>query len=394
MQNSLSINSLRKQYLKREFAPREYIAMCREKIQLQNQTNPAWIYQLSDQELEPYLLKLEEQTPERLPLFGIPFAIKDNIDLAGIPTTAGCPDFSYMPKRSAYVVERLIQAGAIPLGKTNLDQFATGLVGARSPWGACGSVFDQEYVSGGSSAGSAVSVAEGQVMFSLGTDTAGSGRIPAAFNNLVGLKPSRGLLSNTGMVRACRSLDCISIFALTALDAELVLDIAADYDSGDEYSRKYQPCTIKNIEQPRVAIPRNDQLEFFGDAEYIDCHKEALEAATKFGWELVETDFSQLFRAAKMLYEGPWVAERNAAYGDFAKKNPDSVLPVIHQILAPAESISATQNFECQYEMQKIMLDSVTLLLSVLYTCKHAKIPNDGPLNVHLGVFGLPIVSP
>ena len=362
MQNSLSINSLRKQYLKREFAPREYIAMCREKIQLQNQTNPAWIYQLSDQELEPYLLKLEEQTPERLPLFGIPFAIKDNIDLAGIPTTAGCPDFSYMPKRSAYVVERLIQAGAIPLGKTNLDQFATGLVGARSPWGACGSVFDQEYVSGGSSAGSAVSVAEGQVMFSLGTDTAGSGRIPAAFNNLVGLKPSRGLLSNTGMVRACRSLDCISIFALTALDAELVLDIAADYDSGDEYSRKYQPCTIKNIEQPRVAIPRNDQLEFFGDAEYIDCHKEALEAATKFGWELVETDFSQLFRAAKMLYEGPWVAERNAAYGDFAKKNPDSVLPVIHQILAPAESISATQNFECQYEMQKIKAEVNALL--------------------------------
>lgn len=362
MQHSLSISSLRSKYLKREFSPREYIAMCCERIQLQNQTNPAWIYRLSDEELEPYLLKLEEQTPERLPLFGIPFAIKDNIDLAGIPTTAGCPDFSYMPKRSAYVVERLIQAGAIPLGKTNLDQFATGLVGARSPWGACGSVFDQDYVSGGSSAGSAVSVAEGQVMFSLGTDTAGSGRIPAAFNNLVGLKPSRGVLSNTGMVRACRSLDCISIFALTALDAELVLDAAAAYDSSDEYSRKYQPCSIMNLENPKVAIPRTDQLEFFGDAEYIDCHLEALEVATKLGWQLIETDFSQLFRAAKMLYEGPWVAERDAAYGDFARENPDSVLPVIHTILAPAESISATQTFQCQYEMQKIKAEVDSLL--------------------------------
>jgi len=191
-------------------------------------------------------------------------------------------------------------------------------------------------------------------MFSLGTDTAGSGRIPAAFNNLVGLKPSRGLLSNTGMVRACRSLDCISIFALTALDAELVFDTAADYDSSDEYSRKYLPSPTKNIKNPRVAIPQTDQLEFFGDTDYIDCHLAALETATKLGWRLVEIDFSPLFRAAKMLYEGPWVAERDAAYGNFAKENPDSVLPVIRQILAPAEQISATQTFQSQYEMQQI----------------------------------------
>ncbi|MBT5332183.1 MAG: allophanate hydrolase [Porticoccaceae bacterium] len=362
MHNRLSISELRKEYLNREIGPREYIAICRQQIQLQNQSNPAWIYQLSDEELEPYLVKLEEQTPERLPLFGVPFAIKDNIDLAGIPTTAGCPDFSYLPKRSAFVVERLIQAGAVPLGKTNLDQFATGLVGVRSPWGACSSVFDQEYVSGGSSSGSAVSVAEGQVLFSLGTDTAGSGRIPAAFNNLIGLKPSRGTLSNTGMVRACRSLDCISIFALTAVDAEEVFEIAHGYDASDEYSRNYGPQPTENLAKARVAIPQTEQLEFFGDTAYIDAHLEALEIASKLGWELVEVDFSNMFRAAKMLYEGPWVAERDAAYGEFARQNPSSVLPVIQDIIAPAKNISATDTFQYQYEMQRIKKETDNLL--------------------------------
>ncbi len=363
MQNHfLSISSLRDAYLRRELEPREFIARCQQQIREQNPDNPAWIYQLSEEELEPYIQKLEEATPERLPLFGVPFAIKDNIDLAGIPTTAGCPDFSYVPKRSAFVVERLIQAGAIPLGKTNMDQFATGLVGVRSPWGACHSVFDKAYVSGGSSSGSAVAVAEGQVMFSLGTDTAGSGRIPAAFNNLVGLKPSRGLLSNSGMVRACRSLDCISIFALTTLDAEQVFDAACEYDVNDEYSRKYQAAPGGSVPKPRVAIPFADQLEFFGDQEYLKCHNEALRTAKELGWQLVETDFSDLFRAAKMLYEGPWVAERDAAYGDFARQNPESVLPVIHKILSPASGISATETFQCQYQMQQIKVKVDNLL--------------------------------
>ena len=199
--------------------------------------------------------------PERRPLFGIPFVIKDNIDLAGVPTTAGCPAFAYLPARSAFVVERLIDAGAIPIGKANLDQFATGLVGTRSPYGACRNSFNPDYIAGGSSSGSAVAVARGLASFALGTDTAGSGRVPAAFNNIVGLKPSLARLSSRGVVPACRSLDCVSIFALTAPDAARVLSIAEGYDREDPYSR---PAEDRGVEIRRIGIPGRDQLKFFG----------------------------------------------------------------------------------------------------------------------------------
>src|SRR4029079_6478535 len=187
---------------------------------------PVWIA-LADREAA---IRLARDVDPALPLAGVPFAVKDNIDVAGLPTTAGCPAYSYMPERSATVVQRLLDAGAILIGKTNLDQFATGLVGVRSPYGACSSVFDQRYISGGSSSGSAVAVARGLVSFALGTDTAGSGRIPAAFNNIVGLKPTRGLFSTSGVVPACRSLDCVSIFALTVHDAAEVAQLAAAPD--------------------------------------------------------------------------------------------------------------------------------------------------------------------
>lgn len=257
----MRIQTLREAYQKGELTPRTLLAELKAKMLL-HVNNPIWIYTLSDAELEPYLKRLEEASIEALPLYGIFFAIKDNIDLAGILTTAACPDFSYVPERSAYVVERLIEAGAIPLGKTNLDQFATGLVGTRSPYGICHNSINPEYISGGSSAGSAVSVALELVSFSLGTDTAGSGRVPAAFNNLIGLKPSKGVLSTSGVVPACRSLDCVSLFTQTCEDAQTLFAILASFDSEDVYARE-KPLTPKRLEKPlRIGIPSKKIFSF------------------------------------------------------------------------------------------------------------------------------------
>ncbi len=219
-----------------------------------------WITRLSREQLQPYLDALAGHSPDTLPLYGVPFAIKDNIDLAAIPTTAGCAEFAYVPSEDAFVVAQLLKAGAIPLGKTNLDQFATGLVGVRSPWGACRNSFNPDYLSGGSSSGSAVAVALGLVTFALGTDTAGSGRVPAAFNNIVGLKPSKGLLSTRGVVPACRSLDCVSIFATTTDDAAQVLALAAQFDAQDAYARPNPDTNRRNYGMPakpafRFAVP-------------------------------------------------------------------------------------------------------------------------------------------
>src|SRR6188768_3848546 len=228
---------------------------------------PVWIV-LADREAA---VRRAREVDPALSLAGVPFAVKDNIDVAGMPTTAGCPAYSYLPERTATVVQRLLDAGAILIGKTNLDQFATGLVGVRSPYGACSSVFDQRYISGGSSSGSAVAVAKGLVAFALGTDTAGSGRVPAAFNNIVGLKPTCGRLSTRGVVPACRSIDAVSIFALTADDAARVCAVAEGYDRSDSYSRKPEslakPPNLA-VGAFRFGIPRADQLEFFDDSEY------------------------------------------------------------------------------------------------------------------------------
>ena len=225
-----------------------------------------WIHRLTRAELQLYVARLRGR--ESLPLYGIPFAIKDNIDLEGVPTTAGCPEYAYTPHESATVVRRLITEGAIPIGKTNLDQFATGLVGVRSPYGIPGNAFDADYIPGGSSSGSAIAVAKGLVSFSLGTDTAGSGRVPAALNNLVGLKPSCGRLSNFGVVPACRTLDCVSIFAKTIADANEVLLHAEGTDPKDAYSRHAPKDALPNMRTPRVAIPRAADLKFFGNASY------------------------------------------------------------------------------------------------------------------------------
>ena len=274
-----------------------------------------WITRLTRAQIEPYLAKLRQHTPDSLPLYGIPFAIKDNIDLAGIPTTAACEAFAYTPQQSAFVVQGLIEAGAIPIGKTNLDQFATGLVGTRSPWGACRNAFNHEFISGGSSSGSAVATALGLVSFALGTDTAGSGRVPASFNNIVGVKPTRGIVSISGVVPACRSLDCVSLFALTTDDANLILEHMAVFDPADTYAR---PNPFANTQRqygvPKgnflFGVPTAAQLEFFGDTSARALFAASISKLEALGGIKTDIDFTPFMSAAQLLYDGPWLAER------------------------------------------------------------------------------------
>lgn len=322
----------------------------------------AWIAVHDRETLEAMAQALMAQGPEGKPLYGLPFAVKDNIDLAGLPTTAACPAFAYRPQDSAFVVKKLIDAGAIPIGKTNLDQFATGLNGTRSPYGPCHNAFDPRYVSGGSSSGSAVSLALGQVSFSLGTDTAGSGRVPAAFNNLVGLKPTCGLLSTTGVVPACRSLDTVSIFALTAQDAHRVYRVALGFDETDPYARPAQPHGYDFGSAPageaRVGVPLPEQLEFFGDAPYAQAFADAVAHAKAMGLNVIEVDVSPLLEAAKLLYGGPWVAERYQAIRAFIDAQPEAVFPVTREITLQGAAPSAADAFEAQYQLKALQREA------------------------------------
>jgi allophanate hydrolase len=288
-------------------------------------------------------LRADPRAFTRLPLYGIPFAVKDNIDVAGLPTTAACPAFSRVPERSAIVVEKLEAAGAILVGKTNLDQFATGLVGTRSPYGAVPNSFRPEYISGGSSSGSAVAVARGEVSFSLGTDTAGSGRVPAGLNNIIGLKPSRGLLSTRGVLPACQSLDCVSVFALTVPDAVAVLNVARGFDAGDPWSRNLALSTPALPERFTFALPA--PLEFHGDAHALHAFNQAVDRLEGLGGRKIEVDFSPFLEAAALLYEGPWVAERLAAIRPFFEKHADQVHPVVRTIIEGSTKYSAADLF-------------------------------------------------
>ncbi|MBD9417323.1 allophanate hydrolase [Pseudomonas sp. PDM16] len=313
--------------------------------------DPAWISLATPAQLQTQLDYLAERQAaaegdlSRLPLYGVPFAIKDNIDAAGWPTTAACPEFAYTAKADATVVARLRAAGAILIGKTNLDQFATGLVGTRSPYGAVPNSFDPAYVSGGSSSGSASTVARGLVVFSLGTDTAGSGRVPAGFNNIVGLKPTKGWLSNTGLVPACRTLDCISIFALTVADAQAVASIAGGYDASDAYSRK-NPVSAKvgMPAKPRLAVPTAP--EFFGDAGNQQVFEQALGKLRELGAELVEIDFTPFQQLAEQLYYGSWVAERTVALEGV---EPAHINPVVRGIVDNGNKYSACDAYKAEY---------------------------------------------
>jgi allophanate hydrolase len=319
---------------------------------------PVWITLVSREAALARAKELESLDRATLPLYGVPFAVKDNIDVAGVPTTAGCAEYAYTPTVSATVVTKLEAAGAILIGKTNMDQFATGLVGTRSPYGICSSVFDKKYISGGSSSGSAVAVASGLVSFALGTDTAGSGRVPAMFNNLVGLKPTRGVLSTHGVVPACRTLDCVSVFAETALDASLVLSAARGADAMDAYSRVpavgAEAAPWIAAATFRFGVPAAGALEFFGDTHNAELYQKAVAELVALGGQPVEFDLAPFLAVAQLLYKGPWVAERYAAIAEFIEKHAASMDPTVEKIISGAKNYSAVDAFNAAYKLEEL----------------------------------------
>lgn len=348
----LDLSSLRDAYRAGEFSPADVVREIYSRIRARGE-RPVWIHVIPEAETVARAESLGAFR-EDLPLYGVPFAIKDNIDLAGAPTTAACPEFAYTPEKSATAVERLVAAGAIPIGKTNLDQFATGLVGARSPYGACSSVFDERYISGGSSSGSAVAVAADLVSFSLGTDTAGSGRVPAAFNELIGLKATRGVLSTAGVVPACRTLDCVSIFAKNTADASRLFAVARGFDASDAWSRRPAQRVAWPLNKFRFGIPEAKWLRFFGDELAPALFEAAAARLEALGGTRVEIDYAIFHDAAELLYSGPWVAERLAAIRKFVEEKPGALHPVTAQIILKAGSRSATTAFESIYRLAEL----------------------------------------
>jgi allophanate hydrolase len=310
--------------------------------------------------------KLESSSsPSSLPLYGIPFAVKDNFDVEDLPTTAACPAFAHQAIETATAVKRLLDAGAILIGKTNMDQFATGLVGTRSPYGICSSVFNSAYISGGSSSGSAVAVARALVSFSLGSDTAGSGRVPAAFNQLVGLKPSRGWISTHGLLPACRTLDCVSVFAETCADVVRVFQVARGFDAADAYSRVPVPgqgaapwSVLGAGSVFRFGVPSEASMQWFGDEAARKKYDEAIEALSVLGGEPVRFDYEPFRKAASLLYSGPWVAERLAALKDFQKDHPDAMEPTVGGIISGAGRYSAVEAFDAQYTLEALRTET------------------------------------
>lgn len=369
MNTSLSMNlfALRSAYLNNEISVSEVVEEVLRRIALYEGHN-IWISRQSPEILKAQAAKLEQLDPRQLPLYGVPFAIKDNIDYAGLPTTAACVDFSYLPEETAFAVQRLIDAGALLIGKTNMDQFATGLTGTRSPeaYGICKNSLQPDYISGGSSSGSAVAVALAIVSFSLGTDTAGSGRIPAAFNNIVGLKPTRGLISCSGVLPACKSLDCVSVFSRSAAEAEYVLVPLLANDLKDIYARKDRRLLavdpiLPAVPGARFGVPKPEQLKFFGDEEGRTLFARTLSELAPLG-EIVELDFQLFLDAASLLYEGPWIAERYAGIRDFIDAKPDRLHPVVLEVLATATDKNAIEAFAALHRLQALKHEAYTLL--------------------------------
>ena len=366
--DSLDLGALRARYAAGSLTPTALVEGICARIAARGD-DKVWIHLVPRAELLAMAAALEKAGPAGKPLWGVPFAIKDNIDLGNHPTTAACPEFEYMAKESAGAVARLIAAGAIPMGKTNLDQFATGLNGTRSPYGAPESATNPGYISGGSSSGSAVAVAAGLVSFALGTDTAGSGRVPAMLNNIVGLKPTRGLLSTRGVVPACRSLDCVSIFTLTSDDAAEVLGIAKGFDAADPFSRPEARGGLSGtVKGCRFGVPQAKQLEFFGNSEGARLFKAAQKTIEKLGGTIVEIDVAPFLETARLLYEGPWVAERYVAIRDFIIKHPEALHPVTRKITEGGATPSAADAFVAYYRLKEIrrVTDSVWKTMDVL----------------------------
>jgi allophanate hydrolase len=361
---------LREQYLRQTLTPYQVIEEIIKRSQADQRFN-IWITPPQQVLIAPYLERLSKLDISAAPLWGIPFAIKDNIDLAGIPTTAGCPDYAYQPADSAVAVQKLIAAGAIPVGKTNMDQFATGLVGTRSPYGEAHNALSEELISGGSSSGSAVAVARGQATFALGTDTAGSGRVPAALNNIYGFKPSCGAWSTQGVVPACRSLDCISVFANSAADCFLVDQAVRGYEAADPWSKT---IPVSGSKMPRTVYLPEQPMEFFGP--YADQYAAAWEGAgdklLKLGVPVRRLDYDLFAKAAAILYEGPWVAERWADLGDFVTAHPESVHEVTAKILRSGVDLNAADLFRAWHQLRAYQAETAKLLedaVLVLPTC-------------------------
>ena len=353
----LDLTSLRRLYGSRGATPSQVIDEVLASIE--NGPEGIWIDRRDPAELRAEARTLEEKYRNLEPplLYGIPFGVKDSIDVAGVPTTVACPAFRYVARETAPAVERLRAAGALYLGKTNLDQFATGLVGVRSPYGTPPNAFDPARVPGGSSSGSAAAVARGQVSFAVATDTAGSGRVPAAFHNVVGLKPSRGLISTRGLVPACRSADCMTLMALTCDDARLVASVATGYDPRDPSSRgasrEFQWSAAARSASIRLGVPRRDDL-VFGEAQASKAFDRACEALASMGWVLEPVSMAPFYEAGRLLYDGPWIAERLSTFDAFLRERGDALLPVVRTILTQGERYRATDVFVAQHRLAEL----------------------------------------
>ena len=358
MEAPLTVQGLSASYRAGETTPEAVLEEVQSRIAARGSSDAVWIERTTAASLDEQLRALEARRRQghRLPLYGIPFAVKDNIDVRGLPTTAGCPAYAYEPGEDAPVVARLLAAGALVVGKSNMDQFGTGLSGTRSPYGIPRCVENPDYISGGSSSGSAVAVAAGLVAFALGSDTAGSGRVPAALNGIVGLKPTLGRISTRGVVPACRTLDCVSILAHSTEDARRVLEVAEGYDHEDPYSRPLPPGSEGGPEDGpfRFGVPRADQLEFFGDRESGRLYREALAVLARAGGEAVEVNAEPLLEAGRLVYGGPWVTERDLAFGDFLRDNRDAVHPVVRSIVVEGPPQSAQETFAAMYRLETL----------------------------------------
>jgi len=355
LKNAPTILSL-KQHYSTGYSPQQVVKVIFERI-AERGRDGIWTYLLSKDEVIERAKNLEQIDASELqqyPLWGIPFSVKDCIDVAGIPTSCACPDFAYRATQTNLVVQKLLNAGAILIGKTNLDQFSTGLVGIRTGYDVPHNAFVEDYIPGGSSSGAALSVAHGLVSFAIGTDTGGSGRVPASFNNIVGLKPTRGLLSTAHMVDACKTLDCVSIFARTAADAKTVLDIAKGFDRTDPFSRSESspPLHLSSYQkdQPfRFGVPSVEQREFFGNSDVADLFDQAIATLIAMGGTCVAIDYAPFLQANQLLFDGAWVAERYTSVGQFIEAHPQAVFPVTRDVILKAKTITATAAFEGIY---------------------------------------------
>ncbi|MBP3475978.1 MAG: allophanate hydrolase [Lachnospiraceae bacterium] len=364
-----TLAEIRKGYDSGSYSVRELWSRIHEEA-LRLESMNIWIHLLTAEEIEPYLSYIENHDKEELPLWGIPFAIKDNIDLAGIPTTAGCAEYTYIPAENAYVVERLLRAGALPIGKTNMDQFATGLVGTRSPYGEVHNAYREEYISGGSSSGSAVAVAKDLAVFALGTDTAGSGRVPASLNHLVGWKPSVGAWSNRGVVPACESIDCVTVFTHTVEDAEYIDGIVRAYDETYRYSKRI--AAVMEEDAQTIYLPKEEPVFYGDEAEYYRKKWQETVAYIKAHYPNIKTyDTKELSEAASILYDGPWVAERYAGLKEYLDDHADTLFPVTGEIICGAikKTMTAVDLFQAMHRLAEIkqrvhalLKDSVLIL--------------------------------